>query len=90
MTTIERFMSKVSKQPSGCWEWTKCGDRYGYGTFRLDKKMQKAHRVAYTLLVGAIPQGLVLDHTCENRRCVCPDHLEAVTQQVNIQRIYHR
>jgi hypothetical protein len=39
--------------------------------------------VSYTLFVGEIPEGLVVDHLCRNRMCVRPDHLAAVTQQVN-------
>lgn len=45
-----------------------------------------AHRVAYELFVGPIPDGLELDHLCRVRNCINPDHLEAVTHQVNVER----
>jgi len=58
----------------------------GYGTFYLDGRSQKAHRVAYELLVGPIPEGLTLDHLCRVRHCVNPDHLEPVTRLENWRR----
>jgi hypothetical protein len=45
-----------------------------------------AHRLVYELLVGQIPEGLVIDHLCRNPRCVRPDHLEPVTQGENVRR----
>jgi HNH endonuclease len=45
-----------------------------------------AHRVVYETLVGPIPDGLVIDHLCRNPRCVRPDHMEPVTNQVNVLR----
>lgn len=68
--------------PSGCWLWTGCINPDGYGVFRNTS----AHRLTYQESRGPIPAGLVLDHRCKNRRCVNPDHLEAVTQRENRRR----
>lgn len=77
-----RFWSRVRKG-DGCWEWTGCMWSYGYGMFTFQSVSKMAHRVGYELSVGPIPDGLVLDHLCRNRRCVRPDHLEPVTLAEN-------
>lgn len=75
-------LRKFELGPAGCWLWTGSLNAAGYG--KHGKKV--AHRVVYELLVGPIPPGLQMDHLCRVRRCVNPDHLEPVTQQVNIER----
>jgi hypothetical protein len=77
-----RFWEKVRKT-DGCWEWTAHRNQYGYGTYRLLNRQHMAHRVAYELLVGPIPDGLEIDHLCRNRGCVNPDHMEPVSGRVN-------
>jgi hypothetical protein len=82
----KRFWSKVSLG-DGCWNWQAASDARGYGGFHRTingvHTQCMAHRVAYELLVGPIPDGLELDHLCRNPRCVNPHHLEAVTHRVN-------
>ena len=88
-TAPERFWSKVDVgQRDECWLWTAHTAGGGYGYYRPGGKapMVPAHRVAYELLIGPIPDGLQLDHLCRVRACVNPDHLEAVTQTVNVLR----
>ena len=80
-----RFWPKVDKT-GDCWIWTAAQDGKGYGGFWDGEQRQKAHRVAYELMVGLIPTGLCLDHLCRNTLCVNPAHLEVVTQRVNILR----
>lgn len=81
-STAERLWSKV-KKTEGCWTWTASIGSGGYGQMRLGTKTVRAHRLAYELVVGPIPEGLVIDHLCRNRACVRPDHLEPVTAREN-------
>lgn len=82
----DRFWAKVDKTET-CWNWTAYRDPLGYGNFwPADKRMVLAHRFAFELLVGLIPEGLELDHLCRNPSCCRPDHLEAVTHRENILR----
>lgn len=81
----KRFWGKVDKT-DGCWLWNASRKDDGYGRFWLDGRMVYAHRTAYELLVGPIPEGLQLDHLCRTPACVNPEHLEPVTQQENILR----
>jgi hypothetical protein len=83
----DRFWSKVDA--SGvCWEWTASTKGNGYGQVKhKDRKSPLfAHRASYEMLVGAIPDGLTLDHLCKNTLCVNPDHLEVVEMRVNVLR----
>lgn len=87
----DRFWPKVEKSEA-CWTWTGAKDPSGYG--RVNKggnggRALLAHRVAYELVRGPIPDGLPLDHLCRNPSCVRPDHLEAVPMKVNSLRGNH-
>ncbi len=82
---MERFWSKVAKTKD-CWEWTAARAGGGYGRFYLDGHLVQAHRFAYEVERGPVPDGLVLDHLCRNTACVRPDHLEAVEHGENLRR----
>lgn len=72
---VDRFLIRVQRTDS-CWIWIGSITRNGYGTFRDGSgKSSTARRFAYERFVGAIPRGLVIDATCGNRLCVCPEHL---------------
>lgn len=72
---------------TGCWVWQ--GTRhstqgYGYSTVPGNaRKKILAHRLSYQTFVGPLIEGLVIDHHCENRLCVNPEHLEQVTVGAN-------
>lgn len=86
MSLPDRFMAKVNQRPGGCWLWTGYTQNPGYGRVTVDGVTQYAHRYAYTMAVGPIPEGMELDHLCEVKACVNPAHLEPVTHQENIAR----
>lgn len=86
-TLRERFDEKWIPEPNtGCWLWMAGGTTgHGYGAIRASDKRRtlRAHRVAWELYRGPIPEGLVIDHLCRVRSCVNPDHLRVVTMAVN-------
>jgi hypothetical protein len=83
----QRFMALVNTSGE-CWDWL--GGRSGKGGAYGKFEGTSAHRVAYELFVGEIPEGFEVDHLCVNAGCVNPAHLEAVTGHENRRRQHER
>ncbi len=85
----ERLWRKVQVGP-GCWLWLGAINSDGYPVLWDGKRLTYAHRIAYEMVVGPIPDGFDVDHTCYTRSCVNPAHLDAVTHKVNVRRAFAR
>lgn len=72
-------------RPDTCWLWPGSKKLNGYGQIKFNGRLQLAHRVAYELHIGPIPDRLTLDHVCHERDCFNPRHLEPVTKAENQQ-----
>lgn len=85
-SVLVRFQEKYTVDPeTGCWLWKACIAPNGYGLFH-DGKLMGAHRFSYMFHIGNIPTDFDLDHLCRVRRCVNPNHLEAVPHSENVRR----
>lgn len=86
--SLTLFRKKIQPMSNGCAEWTGAINSSGYSSFGVREngkvKTYLAHRISYQLYVGEIPDGLVLDHLCRNRKCVNPKHLRVTTNRENL------
>lgn len=83
---MKRFMIKARHDGNGCWIWTSNKLPSGYGLFKVGTRNYLTHRWFYEQLVGTVPSGLEIDHTCRVKSCVSLEHLEPVTHSENIRR----
>lgn len=81
-TDIEKFWAKVDRSGGDdqCWQWMAGLHARGYGRLRWGGEPENAHRIAWMLTNGAIPDGLHVLHTCDNLACCNPHHLVLGTQ----------
>lgn len=88
VTTWAEMLERTRPGEGGCLLWIAATSGNGYGSVWFRGRVQIAHRVAYVLTRGELPDGqtLVLDHLCRVRACINPDHLELVTFAENVRR----
>lgn len=88
LTAVEYLLLKTVIDPiTGCWIWQGSpSDRYARLSGHNKYGTRSGHRLSYETFIGPIPDGLTLDHGCRNTKCINPEHLEPVTQKVNLER----
>ncbi|SDR70453.1 AP2 domain-containing protein [Microbacterium paraoxydans] len=84
--SLQDRLDAYTERTEHCWNWTGSKSA-GYGQLRVGGAVARAHRVAYELANGPLPQGVMLDHQCRNRACVRPDHLIPSTNKVNMENL---
>lgn len=89
LRVVARFLDCVDmpEDPTDCWIWMMSLMRTGYGQIGWQDQGQRshqlAHRIAYVVWHGPIPEGLVVDHLCHRRACCNPHHLRLTTNAEN-------
>lgn len=91
-----RFWRSIqATSAEGCWSWIGPRNSYGYGRLmesvgKRKCKQLMAHRFSYEQVIGQIEEGMTVDHTCRNKSCVNPAHMEIVSRGENSKRSYSK
>ena len=90
-TLYEGYNKFVIRKENGCWDWTGCCPKNpGYGQFRSEGKLFRAHRASWMIHKGEIPAGLFVLHKCDNKLCSNPDHLFLGNDLINNKDAYEK
>ncbi len=83
---LKRLRHNSFRDAKGCLIYGRGVDGRGYGIISIkDFPTKKAHVLAYTLAYGDVPQGMLIDHICGNKKCIEPEHLRTATPKQNIE-----
>lgn len=88
---VRRLLNRSQEGMNGCWTWTGAVNSRGYGVIKVNGRLKLVHRLSYLAFIGEIPKGITVHHTCNNTRCIHPDHLESLcrgdnTAEANVRR----
>ena len=86
----QRFLANIIKHENDCWEWRGQIDKHGYGRIKRHSKSILAHRLSYELNKAIIPKNKMICHTCDNPKCVNPEHLYVGDAKTNRQDCINR
>lgn len=88
---LYRFIRKIKinnpeVDQNQCWEWQGCfsGSQISYPYFRYNGSTKRAHKFSYKYFKGEVPDGITVNHDCNNKKCVNPKHLSLMTIQENL------
>lgn len=78
------IIDRVSVSENGCWNWQLRTSHNGYGLTQRKGLDLRVHRYAFELWKGEIPEGMLILHSCDNRKCCNPEHLRIGTAKENV------
>lgn len=81
-----RMAARTEMAYKGCWIWKGATNPRGIGLVRDRGRLLQVHRLAWEVMFGEIPEGMVVHRTCYQRACWSPDHLELVTAMEAVHR----
>jgi len=88
---LQRLLNKIKiNDVTDCWIWQGGTNNVGYGMIRAEHGMRTTHRVSYEEHKGIIPAGMCVLHSCDNPKCVNPDHLRLGTHRENTQEMIRK